>query len=135
MSKVIIPDNEIWCNGGNKAKPDSNRFSKGNESGVTADPPKDEDHNYQMWRADANIQAILREGVTEWDIKEKYPQYGFCRVGWGLYFSMVADNVGNDPAKTLGTKWKEYAGYATATEKGTIRAKLDGNKLYLYTKD
>ncbi len=133
MSKVIIPDDEIWCNGGNKAKPDSNRFSKGNESGVTADPPKDEDHNYQMWRADANIQAILREGVTEWDIKEKYPLSGLCRSGDKIFFSTVADNEGNDPTKS--DKWKEYAGYATATEKGTIRAKLDGNKLYLYTKD
>jgi len=97
MSRINIPDSELWAHGGNKDKPDSNRFEKGNESGATATPPKHSDHNYEMNRADQNIQFILRNAKLPWNETENYPIDAVVYQGNKEYKAKTA-NTGKNPA-------------------------------------
>lgn len=82
MSKIRIPDSEIWSWGGQNDKPSASRFERGNETGVGAFPPDHRDHNFQMNRADQNIQDIHRQGVLVYDINETYaPQAHYVQNG------------------------------------------------------
>lgn len=104
MSRINIPDSELWAHGGEKEKPDLNRFEKGNESGATATAPKHSDHNYEMNRADQNLQYILRNGLLPWDDSENYPLGAVVRQGSKNYECIKA-STGNNPA-TEQEYWK-----------------------------
>nr|AKN36052.1 hypothetical protein [Vibrio splendidus]AKN36651.1 hypothetical protein [Vibrio sp. FF_482]AKN37825.1 hypothetical protein [Vibrio tasmaniensis]AKN38735.1 hypothetical protein [Enterovibrio norvegicus]AKN39125.1 hypothetical protein [Vibrio kanaloae]AKN39958.1 hypothetical protein [Vibrio sp. FF_307] len=97
MGRQNIPDSEIWSWGGNNDKPDPNRFEKGNESGQTAKAPKDTDHNFQMNRADQNLQYILRNGKLPWDENERYAVGSIVYLS-GLEYECIANSVSNNPA-------------------------------------
>lgn len=96
--KILIPDNEIWANAGDKTKPDIDRFAVGNEQGSTAEPPEASDHNFQMNRADVNLQYILRFGGLEYSSSEIYPLNGRALKDGIIYKSLTDNNVGNTPA-------------------------------------
>lgn len=83
-NKVLIPDNEVWAWGGERPQPSLARLEVGNESGIGAAPPEHTDHNFQMWRGDQNIQAILREGITEYDANEVYEPNAIIKQANGV---------------------------------------------------
>lgn len=120
MGRQNIPDSEIWSWGGNNDKPDSNRFEKGNESGQAAMAPKDTDHNFQMNRADQNIQFILRNAKLPWDETENYPVNAVVYQGDKEYKAKTA-NTGKNPAVSP-SDWEwidnDHLPDASLTQKG-----------------
>jgi len=140
MSRINIPDSELWAHGGDKDKPDLNRFEKGNESGATATPPKHSDHNYEMNRADQNIQHILRNGLLPWDSQESYPAGIDVLYGSKFYESLKASTDKN-PA-TSPEYWKDITS-GTSPQQGINLSDTDLNTLsslsdcgfYYQTKD
>ena len=101
---MVIKDNEVWSHSGDNTKPDADRFENGNVTGISAKPPKHSDHNFQMHRSDINVQALMRDGILEFNLAEKYSLNAKTKVGSLEYISLVADNVGNTPASSP-SKW------------------------------
>jgi len=83
--KILIEDDQVWSHGVTQTVPTDSRFTVGNESGVTAPPPAHTDHNYLMNRACINEQAILREGITEYDPNEDYEPHALYKVNGAIH--------------------------------------------------
>lgn len=106
MGKMLIADTEIWAYEGTIMVPDRVIYQEGNVENNLDKRPRGPIHNYLFRRTDRNIQAILREGLTGWDPREKYMKHGFARVNNVLYISIADNNVGNDPRSS--NLWSQY---------------------------
>ncbi|WCP84232.1 tail fiber protein, partial (plasmid) [Vibrio harveyi] len=123
MSRNNISDKEIWSWGGANDKPDAHRFEKGNETGPTALAPKNTDHNYQMNRADQNMQYVLRNATMPWNSGETYPAGARVTLG-GKEYECKKPSTNNNPV-TSPTYWdwidNRHLPVASLTEKGIVQ--------------
>jgi hypothetical protein len=130
-NKILINDVNVWAWGGDTATPSSTRFQFGNETGVASVPPLHTDHNFQMNRNDTNQQAILREGVTDYDSDEDYePDAVFKKNG-----KLAKTNTGGTNASTNETYTYigDPANVSTSSRLGTFKHTMVGNTLSLFT--
>lgn len=71
------------------------------------------------------IAYLLQKGIAEYDSATIYYANDFCKVGNELYYSLVNNNFGNNPASDGGIHWALYADLTAITTQLNNKANLD----------